>query len=365
MEECEVTIPTTSWSLMIQIYKKVIPEVYTCLDEWRKRAKEIPDPELREQALASIANKAFHCEGGAVYALLAGDHLKEAVKFIVAYQTISDYLDNLCDRSTSLDPNDFSALHMAMSDALTVNAPLHDYYHYRSEKDDGGYLSELVKTCQTCILSFPAYKEVEAQNLQLASLYSDLQVNKHVHHENRETRLIDWFEQHKAQVAPMTWYEFSACTGSTLGIFCLSSYAAGDASFSKKEAELVKDGYFPWVQGLHIMMDYFIDQEEDRIEGDLNFCFYYESDETLLSRMEQFFMKADDSLKTLRDNKFHRLINNGLLAIYLADEKVKKDANLKRNKRRLMRHGGMTTLLFYSFIKFNLKTARREKATAS
>jgi tetraprenyl-beta-curcumene synthase len=351
---------------MIQIYKKVIPEVYSCLHEWRNRAKEIPDPELREQALASIATKTFHCEGGAVYALLAGDNLKEAVKFIVAYQTISDYLDNLCDRSTSLDPHDFSALHVAMTDALTVNGPLHDYYHYREEKDDGGYLTELVKTCQSCILSFPSYSEVEGQNLKLASLYSDLQVHKHVHHEEREARLITWFEQHKVEGEPLTWYEFSACTGSTLGIFCLSSYAAGDPDFSVEEAECVAARYFPWVQGLHIMMDYFIDQEEDRIEGDLNFCFYYESDEALLSRMEQFFKKADESLKTIRDHKFHRLINNGLLAIYLADEKVKADADLKKSRRRLMRYGGITTFLFYSFIKFNLmKTDRREKVTAS
>ena len=43
-----------------------------------------------------------------------------SIKFIVAYQTISDYLDNLCDRSSSLDPQDFAALHESMGDALSV-----------------------------------------------------------------------------------------------------------------------------------------------------------------------------------------------------------------------------------------------------
>ena len=42
-------------------------------------------------------------------ALTAFGKRANAIKFIVAYQTISDYLDNLCDRSTSLDPDDFSA----------------------------------------------------------------------------------------------------------------------------------------------------------------------------------------------------------------------------------------------------------------
>ena len=57
-------------------------------------------------------------------ALMANEQYREAIRFIVAYQTISDYLDNLCDRSTSLDPKDFSALHEAMKDALTIESRL-------------------------------------------------------------------------------------------------------------------------------------------------------------------------------------------------------------------------------------------------
>ena len=57
-------------------------------------------------------------KAGQLWRLLANEDYKEAIQFIVAYQTISDYLDNLCDRSTSLDPADFAALHEAMTDAL-------------------------------------------------------------------------------------------------------------------------------------------------------------------------------------------------------------------------------------------------------
>src|SRR5664280_798366 len=90
------------------------PCVHAHLRHWTERARAIPSPELRTQALASIADKTFHCEGGGIYGLLAGQRYREAVRFIVAYQTISDYLDNLCDRSTSLDPDDFRALHASM-----------------------------------------------------------------------------------------------------------------------------------------------------------------------------------------------------------------------------------------------------------
>ncbi|MFP3361358.1 DUF2600 family protein, partial [Planococcus sp. SIMBA_143] len=80
----------------------VFPIVHQELNGWKKRAEEIPNQELRNQALASIEHKTFHCEGGAILSLLALDKKPETIRFIVAYQTISDYLDNLCDRSVSL-----------------------------------------------------------------------------------------------------------------------------------------------------------------------------------------------------------------------------------------------------------------------
>jgi hypothetical protein len=126
----------------------VIPRVRYYLDYWKGRAAAIPEPELRRQALASIETKTFHCEGGSLYALLARDRRDEAIRFIVAYQTISDYLDNLCDRSTSLDPDDFITLHESMRHALTPGIRPVNYYRLRSEQEDNGYLADLVRTCQ-------------------------------------------------------------------------------------------------------------------------------------------------------------------------------------------------------------------------
>lgn len=42
---------------------------------------------------------------------------------------------------------------------------------------------------------------------------------------------------------------------------------------TKEMTEKIKAGYFPYIQGLHILLDYLIDQEEDKAGGDLNFCF--------------------------------------------------------------------------------------------
>ena len=89
------------------------------------------------------------------------------------------------------------------------------------------------------------------------------------------------------QIPEMEWYEFSACSGSTLGIFCLVSYALRD-DFKLEDAENIRKGYFPYIQGLHILFDYFIDQEEDQAGGDLNFCFYYENKQAIVSPFKAF-----------------------------------------------------------------------------
>ncbi len=341
-----MTIPSSPWAMMARAYLAVLPETHRCLAEWKSRAERIPDQELRRQALLSIRNKTFHCEGGSVYGMLAEGKCTEAIRFIVAYQTISDYLDNLCDRSTSSDPADFRALHEAMHHALNPGAARGDYYRFRAERDDGGYLQSLVATCQEVVGALPGYDAIAPALHELAALYCDLQVHKHVLEEERVPRLQEWFELHRSGLPEMSWFEFSACCGSTLGIFCLVS-SAFDTPFPDDLAEQVKGAYFPWVQGLHILLDYCIDQEEDRIGGDLNFCFYYKDGDQTVERLKHFFAQADRSVAGLPHAPFHRMVNRGLLAIYLSDQKVKRQEAVHEMARRILHRSGWMTRFFY------------------
>ena len=254
-------VPTNLISLTTKMILRTQPVTHQYLQQWKLKAQNIPNPELRKQALMSISTKAFHCEGGALYGLLARNNYKEAIKFIVAYQTISDYLDNLCDRSTSLNPDDFRALHQSMLHALTPDTPLSSYYRFRQDQDDGGYLAALVTTCQEVLHALPDYGIAAEALRQLASVYIDLQVHKHVKTDERLPRLKAWFEDHKKSLPEMSWYEFSASSGSTLGIFCIVACLFNPPA-SAELISKIKHAYFPWVQGLHILLDYFIDQEE-------------------------------------------------------------------------------------------------------
>jgi len=331
---------------MVKTYGVVLPAVHRAINAWKERARGIPDPELRKQALMSIEQKTFHCEGGAIYGLLAGALRDEAIRFIVAYQTISDYLDNLCDRSTSQDPEDFRVLHEAMFHALKPGAKTRNYYRLHREQADGGYLVALVETCQEVLAKVPSYKQIAPALSELTGYYCDLQVLKHIRVEERVPRLQAWFAGYKKQLPEMTWYEFCACAGSTLGIFCLVS-SGFDDGFSRDRADQVKEVYFPWVQGLHILLDYFIDQEEDRIGGDLNFCFYYDSDDMLVGRFVHFIKEADSGVSQLPQAQFHRMINRGLLGLYLADNKVKGQKRMREMARKIGRRGGVLSFFVY------------------
>ena len=331
---------------MSNVYWRILPEVHQEIEYWKKKANAIPNSELRSQALASIETKTFHCQGGAIFALLANKKRKASISFIVAYQTISDYLDNLCDRSTSLDPEDFAALHESMNDALSLQSESKNYYRFREDQEDGGYLADLVSTCQNVLNEVDNYHKIKPYLIELCGYYCDLQIHKHVVVEERIPRLKQVFQSVENSIPKMEWYEFSACSGSTLGIFCLLSYAMRD-DFKEEYAEKIRNGYFPYIQGLHILLDYFIDQEEDRIGGDLNFCFYYENNQTLFNRLQHFLVEADRHTDKLPNQKFHQLINRGLLGIYLSDEKVNKQKPVRKMAKEIIKVGGPVSYFFY------------------
>ncbi len=312
---------SSTLTLSARYLRSVLPLVDAELDSrWVPVASAIPDPELRAQALASLRLKRFHCEGGAVYALTPHGLRPDLVSAIVALQTISDYLDNLCDRSTSGDPDDFRALHEAWMDAVRPGSPSGDYYRLHPERDDGGYLEALVAECRTHIQVLPSYPVVAPALVRLAGLYADLQVIKHqLPIERREPALREWAAR-ESNGHDLAWWEFAAATGSTLAIFALLR-AAVDPELSEGDADMLVRAYFPPICTLHILLDYFIDQKEDREGGDLNFVAFYppdERDERLTDILQQALREASG----LPDAPFHLWIVRGLPALYLADTKA-------------------------------------------
>jgi tetraprenyl-beta-curcumene synthase len=338
--------PRGPLALMLRVYRYVLPGVRRELRTWRTVAEQIPDAELRKQALWSMTSKEFHCVGGAVYAAGSLPHRQLLIPLIVAFQTISDYLDNLCDRSTSLDADDFRRLHQSMLDSVDPRATPADYYACRREREDGGYLQRLVETCQAGVGGLPSYDVVQPLVRELVALYCDLQVLKHLHPERREAELLDWWEQHREQYKGLRWNEFAAATGSTLGVFTLFM-AATRPHLEAVTAGSLRAAYFPHVCGLHILLDYLIDQHEDREGGDLNFCSYYAGPQETADRIAAIAVRARASVRRLEHAPFHRMIVEGLLALYLSDPKASQQREVRAVTRQLMRGSPPMRLFFW------------------
>ena len=180
------------------------PKVRRQLKEYRNFLAGCPGP-LARQALDSIRDKEFHCLGGSVYALLAGrDKEDDALRFIVAFQTISDYLDNLCDRMGVQSEPAFRRLHASMLDCLT-DRPLQsgDYYALFPEGGDGGYLRRLVDDCRAALAQIGLDERRRRQAQQLTRLYIDLQSYKHL---RRKTGEGSWrlYRRHAAAMPGCT-----------------------------------------------------------------------------------------------------------------------------------------------------------------
>jgi tetraprenyl-beta-curcumene synthase len=322
-------------------------------------ADGIPDGELRTQALASLEHKAFHCEGGAIYSGRPGSRRAGLIELIVSYQTLADYLDNLCDRSTGSDPRVFRALHRSMIDTLRLASATSDYYgEAEGTSKDGGYVASLVSTCQAQLHALAQYPRVQSAAVQLASLYADLQVLKHGPHEGREHELRAWWE-HAGHLAPhLRWYEFAAAAGSTLGLFHLFSVASSPR-FDPSAADASLSSYFAWICPLHILLDYLVDREEDELGGDLNFVSYYRDEDDAFERFRFLIEGASRSLAGRPEAEFHRMIVDGLLGLYLSDGKVGRQPRVHSLAKRLLRSSPSRVRLFY----FGCRLHRGNKAS--
>ncbi|BAS26973.1 DUF2600 family protein [Limnochorda pilosa] len=306
--------------LLTRLFGRVLPQARRELERWTRAARAIPDPHLRAQALASLRFKRFHALGASVFGAQARE-MGAFVRFAVAYQTISDYLDNLSDRDrvpgTRLE-EDLTLLHQAMIDAVSPSNPASGYYRLHTATDDGGYLPDLVATCREALGALGA-SGLAPRLLPPAARYARMQALKHLEPHRRAAALASWAGGEASPWPGLFWWEFAASAGSTLGIFAL----AASAGAPPEQLDRLEAAYVPWVTAYHILLDYLIDLDEDRAGGDLNFVACYPSLDVAARRLRALAGQARRRIEALEAPAFHRLVVHGLTGLYLADAKAR------------------------------------------
>ncbi len=306
-----------------EYFRYVRPAVANGLTPLRERAEAIPHPELRSQALSSLNTKQFHCEGGGVFAAPSRDPDSRLMPFLLPYQTLCDYLDTVTDRGPSQDPANLRLLHQALIDAADPDSVHHDYYALHPYGEDGGYAQSLVDDARKALIAFPGFHAVRRPFQRLVRLYVDLQVYKHGPEEARVPALTEWFQRESDPGDQLHWWEFAAATGSTLGLFALLNLAQ-DPNPSESLVQKITSLYFPWMGALHILLDYYVDQEEDRLGGDLNFVTYYAAPQEAVFGIRRIYHAILAEVAALPDGAFHQYVSKGLLGFYLSDQKTRR-----------------------------------------
>jgi tetraprenyl-beta-curcumene synthase len=307
---------------MARFLIRIVPRAARELRAIRARAATIPDPALREQALASIDSKAFHVQGGCILAtFLRGAGATRYVRLVAALETIYDYLDNLCDRLPGVSAAAFATLHCALLDALDDRRDVADYYADGPPGDDGGYLCALVGDVRRELHALPQYAAVRELLVEVAGFYAELQTIKHGVAGVREAACGAWYERHRGRFPGLYWWEFAAACGSSLPVFALV-YLASQPALDRRAIDATLAAYFPNVSAVHILLDYFIDQAEDRAHRELNFVACYATSAEAVERVRRLVGRTNEGLRLLADPEWHAFVLRTMCLFYLSHPKV-------------------------------------------
>lgn len=331
--------PIAALRLSARYFLHVRPAVSRALRPIEERAQGIADARCRALALDAIRRKRFHCEGGAV--LASGDpHL---TRITVLYQTLCDYLDTLTDRGPRLGPQTIGRLHLSLVDALSPQTPLRAHWT-GYPLDDGGYLRWLTEECRLEVSVLPGLPVVQPRLLWLARRYCELQSLKHMPDLRARAPALRLWHALRGTRWDVSWWEFAAACGSTLATFALLAEAAHDGVNPAQAAQLF-DCYFPWIGGLHILLDYLVDQAEDIAGDDFNFVTCYEDRASAVAGIGRLRELGANHARGLEAGLVHLFIVDGLPAFYLADPKA---ALLPRHEvQDLLRLGGSSSRMTF------------------
>jgi tetraprenyl-beta-curcumene synthase len=345
----------------------VFPRVHHELSHWRERAGEIPDPVLRRLAL-DAQRKRGNVEGAAAFAAFAPRaHRAALVRAAVAFQAAYDYLDVLAEQPQGDPVAGARGLHEALLIALDTagwvgtespaapgldtagwvgtespaapgldtagwvgtespaapvgtesRAARHpDYYASYPQREDNGYLAELVDTCRTALATLPSYAAVAAPARRAAERIVEFQSLNLAHGQGDHDALARWAGTMIPPGTDLRWWEAAAAGGSSLGVHALIA-ATADPALQPREVEAIDRAYFPWIGGLHSLLDHLVDRAQDAAVGERNLIDYYSSPQEAEDRMRALAERAAGAARALPRGRRHTIILAGMTGYYLS-----------------------------------------------
>lgn len=334
----------------LSYWMSVFPRVCFHIARWQRRARRIPDPVLRHLALAALSEKRGNIEGAAAFAaFVPATRRGKAVKALSAFQAAYNLLDMLGEQPSADPVRDGERLHNALLFALgwpaaaseaqepdphvqerDLPAPQHDtpapqpdpgvraldWYEHHPQREDGGYLNELLAECRDSFSSLPHYSAAAPAARAAAERIVAFQSLNLSEAQGDHTGLERWALAATPPGAGLQWWETAAAAGSSLGVHALIA-AAADPELSVEQAKELEHAYFPWIGGLHSLLDNLIDKREDEAAGHRSLVEYY-GPERAAERMRWMAEQATEVALRVPHSRRHTVMLAAMIGNYLA-----------------------------------------------
>jgi tetraprenyl-beta-curcumene synthase len=318
-----------------------LPVVSREVHAWRTVASAIPDAQIRTNALSALARKRGHTDGAALFGILPTDRSVDLLRLLVAYEIMWDFLDSVNESGAAAGQTNGKQLHLALIEALDPRRPLSDYYRYHPWREDGGYLRALVNVCRDGCELLPSYARVRALVVREARRAQVLAMNHDLDPACRDASLRAWAGGEFPGGHEATWFELTGAASASLTIHVLLALSA-EAGATEHELALAQRAYFPWISAATTMLDSYVDQVEDEVNGDHSYVAHYSTPAYAARRIYELVGRCFDETGALPDAERHTLIAACMVAMYLSKDSAHSDA-LRKTTKDLVNAGGSLT----------------------
>ena len=329
----------------------VFPRV--CLERRRRRerASRIPDALLRRTAL-DAQRKWGNVEGAAAFAaFVPSPHRAAAARAMTCFQAAYNYLDMLGEQPCADPASNGRCLHSALLVALDPDAQHLDYYEHSLQREDGGYLREILDACRAALATLPSYSALAPAALRAAERIVEFQSCNTGELQGDLAALERWARAATPPGEDLRWWETAAAGGSSLCVYALIALAAerdldgpwtgagarattdaggkgvGSAA-SLETVAAVQDAYFPWIGALHSLLDNLVDVAEDRATGQHNLIGLYGSPLQAAERIGRLAERSLGAARGLPDAHAHALVLAAMASFYLSTPEAATPAAL-------------------------------------
>ena len=311
------------------------------IHSWRTRALTIPDAAIREDALSSIERKRGHADGAALFWILPRRRDLNLLRLLVAYELIWDFLDSVNEHGARAGTANGRQLHLALVEALDPSLPMSDYYRYHPWREDGGYLRALVEACRSGCAALPSYGRIRPLAVREARRAQVLALNHDTEPLGRDRALREWAALECPDEQRVSWFELSSAASASLTIHAFLALAAEPAC-TDQEVQCTCSAYFPWISGAATMLDSYVDQAEDAVNGDHRYVAHYESEALAGERMRELVRRSALEARRLRRGHRHAVIAACMVAMYLSKDSA-RTPQMRADTAGIVRAGGSLT----------------------